>query len=315
MEEVTGHVPILLDPIVRFLIEPFRQSPGTYLDCTLGGGGHVAGMLQALVETPFRDSHRVIAVDQDSAALDRARKRFSREIASGKLILMHCRFSEIRVPAGLPPVLGALADLGFSSDQIDAPERGLSFRLEGPLDMRLDPSRGESAYQLLRRIGERELADLLFEFGEERLSRRIAARIIEARQKGQLSDSTGSLAELVSRAFPPQQRFGRIHPATRTFQALRIAVNQELEELDQLLCHVLPSILKTGGRAAILSFHSLEDRRVKQAFQGGVHGWKSLVKKPVEADEHELSQNPRARSAKLRVAEWLGEGFAETERS
>jgi 16S rRNA (cytosine1402-N4)-methyltransferase len=311
----TVHVPILLEQIVEQLIEPFRREAGTYIDCTLGGGGHVAGMLEALAGTPLADQHRVVAVDQDAAAIARAEKRFSAEIAAGKLILLPSRFSEIRVPEGLPPVLGVLADLGFSSDQIDTAERGLSFRLEGPLDMRLDPSRGESAYQLLRRISERELADLIYELGEERLSRRVAWRIIDARDKGQLPDSTTALAEIIARAFPPAQRFGRIHPATRTFQALRIAVNGELEELDQLLGHVLPSILKPGGRAAFLSFHSLEDRRVKQAFQNREGGWKPLMKKPVEADDREIERNPRARSAKLRVAEWVGEGVAETEGS
>jgi len=311
----TVHIPILLQPIVEHLLPPFEVQPGTYVDCTLGGGGHVAGMLEALSRTPFADQHRVIAVDQDSAAIARAEARFSHEIRGGKLILLHSRFSEIEVPEALPPVLGVLADLGFSSDQIDSPERGLSFRLEGPIDMRLDRSRGESAYQLLRRISERELADLIYEFGEERLSRRIAWRIIDARDKGQLPDSTTALAEIIARAFPPAQRFGRIHPATRTYQALRIAVNGELEELDHLLQHVLPLILKPGGRAAFLSFHSLEDRRVKQAFQSRDGGWKPLSKKPVEAGEHEMEANPRARSAKLRVAEWMGEGVARTEGS
>ena len=311
----TVHVPILLGRIVEFLVEPFRHEAGTYVDCTLGGGGHVAGMLEALSGTPFARSHRIVAVDRDAGAIARAQDRFADEIAAGRLILIHSPFSGIRIPAGLPPVLGVLADLGFSSDQIDSPERGLSFRLEGPLDMRLDPSSGESAHELLRRISERELADLIYMYGEERLSRRIARRIIEAREKGQLSDSTTAFAELVARAFPPAQRHGRIHPATRTFQALRIAVNHELDELDQLLGRVLPLILKPEGRAAFLSFHSLEDRRVKHAFQDRAKGWRPLVKKPVEADEPELAANPRARSAKLRVAEWLGEGIAGTEGS
>jgi 16S rRNA (cytosine1402-N4)-methyltransferase len=291
-------------PIVEFLAEPFGKRPGTYLDCTLGGGGHLEAMLRALDQTPFASEHRVLAVDQDLLAIDRARTRFSGELQRGRLILLHARFSELEIPPGLPPVLGVLADLGFSSDQIDSADRGLSFRLEGPLDMRLDPSRGESAYQLLRRLSERELSDLIFEFGEERLARKIARLIVESREKSQLSDSTGAFAALVSRAFPPAQRYGRIHPATRTFQALRIAVNQELEELDQLLDRVLPSTLESGGRVAILSFHSLEDRRVKQAFQGKDHSWKAMTKKPLEADEQEISRNPRSRSAKLRLAEW-----------
>ncbi|NDD90667.1 16S rRNA (cytosine(1402)-N(4))-methyltransferase RsmH [bacterium] len=313
MTEPTKHKPILLPQIVEFLIKPFQHEPGTYVDCTLGGGGHVEGMLAALSRTPHSREHRVLAVDQDQEAIDRARRRFASEISSGRLVLLHSRFSEIQIPTGLPPVLGVLADLGFSSDQIDSPARGLSFRLEGPLDMRLDPSRGESAHELLMRLREQELADLIFELGEERLSRKIARRIIEAREKGQLIDSTKAFAEIVSRAFPPAQRFGRIHPATRTFQALRIAVNDELGELDQLLNHVLPLMMKPGGRAAILSFHSLEDRRVKKIFQQKDQGWNSLVRKPLEADASEVEANPRARSAKLRVAEWQGKGITKVE--
>ncbi|MBU6376357.1 MAG: 16S rRNA (cytosine(1402)-N(4))-methyltransferase RsmH [Bdellovibrionales bacterium] len=292
--------------IVSFLIEPFQREPGTYLDCTLGGGGHVAAMMAAMDKTPFSREHRVIAVDQDIEAINRAQKRFQSEVSAGRLILQHSRFSEISVSSAFPPVLGVLADLGFSSDQIDSAQRGMSFRLEGPLDMRLDQSRGESAYQLLMRLSEREIADILFELGEERLSRKIARKIIEARESSQFTDSTRALADLVSRAFPPAQRFGRLHPATRTFQALRIAVNDELGELDQLLNHVLPLVMKPGGLAAILSFHSLEDRRVKRIFQKKDDGWTPLVKKPVEAEESEVESNPRARSAKLRVAEWRG---------
>jgi len=306
VSETTRHVPILADRIVESLLPAFEKRAGTYVDCTLGGGGHVAAMLEALSRSPQSEGHRVLAVDQDESAVRRAQVRFRHELETGKLVLQHARFSEVRIPAGFPPVLGVLADLGFSSDQIDSPERGLSFRLDGPLDMRLDPSRGESAYELLRRVSERELADLIFEFGEERLSRKIARRIIESREQGQLPDTTQKFADLVSRAFPPPQRFGRIHPATRTFQALRIAVNEELQELDALLNDVLPSIMEPGGRAAFLSFHSLEDRRVKQAFQRREASWAPLTKKPVEADEAELERNPRARSAKLRVAEWNG---------
>jgi 16S rRNA (cytosine1402-N4)-methyltransferase len=170
--------------------------------------------------------------------------------------------------------------------------------------MRLDPSRGRTAYQVLRSSSEREIADIIFELGEERLSRKIAHRIVEARAQGQLVDSTTQFAELVARAFPPAQRHGRIHPATRTFQALRIFVNEELSELDALLQGVIPSVVSPGGRVAILSFHSLEDRRVKQCFADkGAGIWKPVFKKAIEAGEQEVSENPRARSARLRVAE------------
>lgn len=300
----TVHIPILLPKIIEFLIEPFRHQPGTYIDCTLGGGGHAAAMMAALRLTSFANEHRVIGVDQDESALMRARQRFDLELQQGRFFLEHRRFSELRIPEGVPPVLGVLADLGFSSDQIETSERGLSFRVDGPLDMRLDQSRGLTAYGLLLRLSERELADLLFEYGEERNSKKIAARIVSAREKGQLFDSTLQFAELVTSCFPVRDRFGKIHPATRTFQALRIGVNQELEELDHLLEDVLPSILRTGGRAAVLTFHSLEDRRVKRAFQLRESGWIPLFKKPLEADEQERSANPRSRSAKLRVAEW-----------
>lgn len=306
----TVHVPILAAEIVENLLPPFQLRAGTHVDCTLGGGGHLAAMMTALEGTPFGGQHRFIAVDQDPAAIERARERFPKELESGRLVLQRGRFSELRIPAEFPPVLGVLADLGFSSDQMDSPERGLGFRRSGPVDMRLDPERGEPAFRLLERLSERELADLFFEFGEERLSRRIARRIVEARQAGQLPDTTVGLAELVARVFPPSQRHGRIHPATRTFQALRIAVNQELDELDALLGRVLPLILSVGGRSAFLSFHSLEDRRVKKAFQKPGGGWCPVFKKPIEAGEAEVLENPRARSAKLRVAEWVGEGGA-----
>lgn len=300
---MTRHISILLGEIIQALIIPFEQAsqPATFVDCTLGGGGHTAAMLERLGSTPLGRRHRVISIDQDAAAIEAARIRFKVEIEEGRLLLRHSRFSEFKLQPGEGPVLGVLADLGFSSDQIDSAERGLSFRLEGPLDMRLDPSRGRTAYQVLKTSTEREIADLIYGFGEERLSRRIAHRIVEARSQGQLPDSTTAFAELVARAFPPAERHGRIHPATRTFQALRIFVNDELGELDALLQGVIPSILSPGGRAAILSFHSLEDRRVKQSFASG--SWKAVFKKPLEAGEAEVAENPRARSARLRVAE------------
>jgi len=303
---MTRHLPIMANGIMDVLIRPFESAtqPALHVDCTLGGGGHVAAMLERLRGTPLGREHRILAVDRDESAIAAARQRFSAEVGQGRLILTHAKFSDLRGP--LPsvsqplPVLGVLADLGFSSDQIDSPERGLSFRLEGPLDMRLDPSVGMTARQMLMTLSEREIADLIWNLGEERMSRKIARRIVEARSRGQLPDSTLGFADLVSQAFPPAQRHGKIHAATRTFQALRIAVNDEMGELDGLLNDVLPSILSPGGRVAVISFHSLEDRRVKRSF---LDQWTPLTKKPIEAGEAELAQNPRSRSAKVRFAE------------
>jgi 16S rRNA (cytosine1402-N4)-methyltransferase len=199
------------------------------------------------------------------------------------------------------PVLGLMADLGFSSDQMDDPSRGLSFQGSGPLDMRLDTSQGQTLKDYLHQVTEAELADVIQEYGEERFARRIAGAIIQARRDKNLPQSTQDLSNLIVRAIPPGARHGRIHAATRTFQALRISVNQEMEELDCLLKDVILS-LGIGGRVAILSFHSLEDRKVKQAFRG-MPQFEPLTKKPIEASEDEVAANPRSRSAKLRIAE------------
>jgi 16S rRNA (cytosine1402-N4)-methyltransferase len=307
---MTRHVSILLPEIVESLAVPFEraQSGGVLVDCTLGGGGHTAALLERLTKTQAGSKHRVVAVDQDATAIEQAQKRFSEEISQGRLLLIHSRFSELRERLTHLPVLGVLADLGFSSDQIDEASRGFSFRLEGPLDMRLDPARGHTARTLLATETEAHLAKIIWELGEERFSRKIARRIVEARSAGQLPDTTTGLAALVASCFPPSARQGRTHPATRTFQALRIWVNDELSELKALLESVLPAILSPGGRAAILSFHSLEDRMVKQAFaRGNEWGWRSLQKKPIEPSEVEIQLNPRSRSAKLRIAEWINE--------
>lgn len=306
----TVHVPILVQPIVEALVEPFRLlDPGApahaIVDCTFGGGGHTGAFLGALGEDPRLSRHRVIAFDQDEEALARGRERYSGAIASGRLHLVHSRFGELeegleREGLSGVPVLGMMADLGFSSDQLEDAERGLSFLREGPLDMRLDSSRGTSAIEFLRKTTERELTRILSELGEERFSKRIAGAIIRARRERQLPDTTTGLADLVLHAVPPAARHGRIHAATRTFQALRIHVNEELKELDQLLAHGILA-LKPGGRLAILSFHSLEDRRVKLAMRGEL--LRPLVKKPIEPSEEETRANPRARSAKLRIGE------------
>ena len=200
---------------------------------------------------------------------------------------------------------GLLADLGFASNQMDDAGRGFTFQSDGPLDMRLDPTAGLPASELVNSLPERELADLIYGFGEERMSRRVA-RILVAERQRQPIETTGRLADLVRRAYGRAAQRSRMHPATRTFMALRIAVNGELEALDTLL-ETLPRLLRPGGRAAVISFHSLEDRRVKRRFlklqQDGLA--KRLTRKPLTADEPELAANPRSRSAKLRAVRWL----------
>jgi len=309
---VSVHVPILLSPIVAALVEPFSKlptdaPPHAIVDCTLGGGGHTSAFLKQFASDPALARHRVISVDQDERAIAHAQERFRQETDEGKLTLLHSRFGEITgaIEKMNIPVLGMMADLGFSSDQLEDPERGLSFQWDGPLDMRLDPTRGVSVREFLRKVTERELEKIIHELGEERFSRKVAAAIIQARRDRQLPDTTLAFAELVTRAIPPAARFaakGRkpIHPATRTFQALRIHINEELKELDRLLERVI-ILVKPKGRVAILSFHSLEDRKVKIAFKS--EAFDALTKKPIEADEREIAENPRSRSAKLRIAE------------
>lgn len=308
---MTRHVPILVGPIVEALMEPFRRLPADapphwLLDCTLGGGGHTNAFLEAFASEPALRKHKVLSIDQDEEAVARAQTRFAREISEGRLEVRLSRISQAHeILEDGRPLLGMLADLGFSSDQIDDPDRGLSFMHEGPLDMRMDRTRGVSCEQYLRTVQQPELEGILRELGEERFAGRIASAILQTRREKRLPKTTRELAELIMRAVPPPARHGRIHAATRTFQALRIVVNEELYELDRLLEKVVP-FLRPGGRVAILSFHSLEDRKVKLAFRGERDQpsiVEPLTKKPVEADEAEVAENPRARSAKLRVAE------------
>jgi 16S rRNA (cytosine1402-N4)-methyltransferase len=283
------HIPVLAAEVLHWL----DPQPGqTIVDCTVGGGGH-----SQLIAEKIQPGGRLIGVDQDPAMLDLARPR----LAGLPVTLVHGAFDQIAdvlAEQGITTVDGVLADLGVSSDQLDDPNRGLSFQQDAPLDMRMDPTRGETAAELLRRLPERDLADLIYQFGEERFSRRIARRIVAARESEPI-ETTGQLAELVRRAVHVSKR-ERIDPATRTFQALRIAVNDELGALDRLLAQ-LPDVVKPGGRAVIISFHSLEDRRVKQAFRNPAV-WQVLTKKPVTAGEDEERANPRSRSAKLRAA-------------
>ncbi|HKI31861.1 MAG TPA: 16S rRNA (cytosine(1402)-N(4))-methyltransferase RsmH [Gemmataceae bacterium] len=285
------HVAVLPAEVLHFLAP---AAGAVIVDATVGAGGHAR-----LIAERVGPAGRLIGLDRDESMLDLARPRLTGLCAT----LLHANFDRLRDvldELGVAAVDGVLADLGFCSDQVDAPERGLSFSQPGPLDMRLDPTRGEPASALLRRLNERDLADLIYEYGEERFSRRIARRIVEARRTG-LPQTTEELADLVRRCVPrPRGRRPAIDPATRTFQALRIAVNDELGALDRLL-EQLPRCLAPGGRAVLISFHSLEDRRVKTAFRDR-SVWEALTPKPVQAGEEEVRANPRARSAKLRAA-------------
>jgi 16S rRNA (cytosine1402-N4)-methyltransferase len=263
--------------------------PPRLIDCTLGGGGHSALLLEA---HPTRE---VIGVDQDSTARAAATERLAPW--GERLRIVASNFAAF---TPVQPVQGVLADLGVSSPQLDVAARGFSFRADGPLDMRMNPEAGETAAELIARLEEAELADLIYAYGEERLSRRIARKIkAHLLEQGPFS-GTAALAYLVAGCYPPAARRGRIHPATRTFQALRIAVNDELGVLDRLLA-VAPDWLLPGGLFGVISFHSLEDRRVKTAFASDER-LQRVTRKPLVASEVEQAANPRSRSAKLRVA-------------
>jgi 16S rRNA (cytosine1402-N4)-methyltransferase len=275
------------------VVAALAPSAGVYVDVTVGGGGHTEGILEAHPEA------RVIALDRDDVALAAARERLAR--FGDRVVFVKTPFGEVvsaLATAGLSTVDGLCADLGVSSPQLDDAARGMSFRREGPIDMRVDPSQGETALELIDRLSDDELADIIFHYGEEKRSRRIARSVKRALGEGQLA-TTLDLRRAIVRAVGPV-RVGGVDPATRTFQALRIAVNGELEQLEALLV-ALPSIIRADGRVAILSFHSLEDRLVKRAFHDR-DLWEPLSKKPVIASEDESGANPRARSAKLRAA-------------
>jgi len=289
-----SHTSVLL----RETLEALRpRSGGFYADATAGGGGHS----QAILEASAPDG-RVLAVDRDPAAVSEVRRRLA--TYGDRAMVVHGEYSElgpILREHGAERVDGLVADLGVSSPQLDAPERGFSLRADGPLDMRMDTSQGEPLLELLAHIGSEELADILYRFGEERRSRAIARSILRARDAGELA-TTADLRRAVVRTSGPRRQ-GRIDPATRTFQALRIAVNRELDHLEGLL-RALPDLLDDGAVAAIISFHSLEDRLVKHAFRNEPR-LQPTTKRPVLPSEEEQAQNPRARSAKLRAASRL----------
>jgi 16S rRNA (cytosine1402-N4)-methyltransferase len=285
-----AHATVMKDEVVGALAP---EDGGVYVDATLGGGGHTEAILEAAAGA------RVIAFDRDATAVQAASARLAKY--GDRVTIVPSRFGAIREELerlGVGQVRGLCADLGVSSPQLDDPERGMSFRREGPIDMRMDTSSGETALELIDRLGDDELANVIYQYGDERRSRRIARSIKRALEQNELG-TTLDLRRAIVRAVGPV-RVGGVDPATRTFQALRIAVNRELEELESLLA-ALPDIVAPGGVAAILSFHSLEDRQVKQAFHAK-ETWETLWKKPLSAGDEERSINLRSRSAKLRAA-------------
>jgi 16S rRNA (cytosine1402-N4)-methyltransferase len=305
MAENPRHVPVLLEVAVRNL--NVRRG-GTYVDATLGYAGHASAIARALGQ-----GGKLIGFDRDPEAFAFAKARLQalrEELgeAMPEVVLHDVEFSRAaeRLEAG--SVDGLLADVGVSSMQLDEAHRGFSFQADGDLDMRMNPRQGVTAEQVVNQFGEKELADLIYEFGEERRSRRIARAIVRARP----ITTTAELARVVSGCAPAMKRApikrerGKhvIHPATRTFQALRIYVNGELDELKALL-EAAPKILKPGGRLVMISFHSLEDRLVKDAFREGAQAgiYEVLTRKPLTAEQDEMDRNPRSRSAKLRAAE------------
>jgi 16S rRNA (cytosine1402-N4)-methyltransferase len=292
-----GHVPVLLKEAIDFLAV---KRGGTYLDATVGLGGHSYEIAKRL----GAPGH-LIGFDKDPAAL--AKAAFNLQPSAVRygtdelptVSLIHGSFAEVGERVAPASLDGLLADLGVSSLQLGDAARGFSFQAEGPLDMRMNPLSGETAEQVVNHIDERELADVIYEFGEERRSRRIARAIVRSRP----IRTTKQLVEVVSAA-ARSMKHERIHPATRTFQALRIFVNRELDDLKALM-EAAPRVLKPGGRLVVISFHSLEDRIVKDAMRAGAKDeyFRLLTKKPVTASEDEIERNPRSRSAKMRAAE------------
>ncbi len=305
-----AHVPVM----PREVIEGLNIRPdGIYLDCTLGGGGHSELILKKLT------TGRLIATDKDEEALAFAKERLKEY--GDKITFVHSDFKradEVLDELNIDKIDGVLMDLGVSSYQLDAAERGFSYRFDAPLDMRMDKSQFLTAFNVVNEYNELDIADILFRYGEERYARKIAANIIRYR-KEQSIRTTGQLAEIVEKSYPPKERFKGGNPCKRTFQAIRIEVNEELKELDEIIGK-LSERLNKGGRICVITFHSLEDRIVKREFQyleakcicppkqpvctcNKVQTVKIITKKPVTASEEELAVNSRAQSAKLRIAE------------
>jgi 16S rRNA (cytosine1402-N4)-methyltransferase len=295
------HAPVLFEEAMEFL----QVMPGaTVVDCTLGLAGHAAGIARQL-----GPQGHLIGFDRDAQALALAKEKLDgvrTELGSQapRVTLIGEAFSSIGNHLQPASVDGLLADFGVSSMQLDEASRGFSFQADGPLDMRQDQRTGPTAAEVVNELGERELADIVYQFGEERRSRRVARAIVYGRP----ITTTGQLARIVASAVRPMNQ-EKIHPATRTFQALRIYVNRELDEIKDLL-EAAPKLLKPSGRLVVISFHSLEDRIAKDSLREGAQQgiWKILTKKPVTAGEDEIQRNPRSRSAKMRAAEKQGSG-------
>lgn len=284
MVEEFFHLPVLSREVLAGLAV---RPGGCYLDATVGGGGHSRMILAAAPDV------RVTAIDQDEEAMSAARRNLVEY--EGQVDFIHTNFANYQFPKD--KFDGIIADLGVSSHHLDSPERGFSFRHDAGLDMRMDRRQSLTAADVVNEWDEAELADVFFKYGEERLSRRIARRILERRP----FSTTGELAFAIASSVPAKYRHGRIHPATRVFQALRIVVNDELQSLETFIAQA-PQALVPGGRIAIISFHSLEDRLVKHGLRNSPL-LRVLTKKPIEAQEDEIVNNPRSRSAKLRIAE------------
>jgi len=292
-ESSSVHVPVLLDAVVQWL----DPRPGMVMvDGTLGGGGHARALLERVGTNGL-----VIAIDRDPEAIDKGQQQFQGmplRLAQANF----CDLPEVLERLNIKSVDGVILDLGVSSDQLADEGRGFSFSLDGPLDLRFDPTSGEPARRLINRLSAKHLAELIFYFGEERYSRQIARAVVDQRRHKAIETSL-ELAELIRRVVPRSKHGERIDPATRTFQALRIAVNDELKSLEIGLRRI-PDCLRPGGRMAVISFHSLEDRRVKEVFRNDQR-LKNLTSKPIRPEAEEIERNPRSRSAKLRVAERL----------
>ncbi len=310
---VTVHVPVMEQEVLNFLSP---RPDGCYIDCTAGGGGHSSALLAASSDAAsIIGGGRVLSLDADPHAVERVRQRL--QPFGERSLVVQTNFRHLAAVAqetGFAPVDGILLDLGLSSDQLELERRGFALMADGPLDMRFDPAQETSAAHLINTLPEDQLADLIYTYGEERLSRRIARSIVQARPL----NSTGELARVIERSVG---RRGRLHPATRTFQALRIAVNDELGALADVLPQAV-NLLRPDGRLAVISFHSLEDRIVKQFMHreaqdclcpteilvcqcGHRASLRLINRKPIEASPEEIARNPRSRSAKLRVAERL----------
>jgi 16S rRNA (cytosine1402-N4)-methyltransferase len=285
LEEIDfSHIPVLSQEVITGLN---IQAGGNYLDLTIGGGGHSRLILETAEDV------KITAVDQDLDALNAAKENLSE--FGNRVNFIHSNFANYQFPENTYD--GILADLGVSSYHLDNPERGFSFRNTARLDMRMNQQQSLTAGDIINEWEEKELADIFFKYGEERLSRKIARRIVENRP----FNTTTELANEIAYSVPPKYRYGRIHPATRVFQALRIAVNDELKVLETLI-EKAPNALIAGGKIAIISFHSLEDRIVKHGLRN-LSLLRILTKKPIIATEEEIKENPRSRSAKLRIAE------------